>query len=171
MEHVRSTIATTAFAVLGLVAAAHVLHPRDAALDKTSPARDAVLSGQASAQGAWVSPPARTASVAPASSRSDRRTILAFPEVGHPASFTLVTPDVIALPMIPETVQDAAMLRRRPVQVGVRQTPMVGKRITVADRRNADRNGATSPTETTPASSDPIGDLLKTLGLGQGREG
>ncbi|MEE7438385.1 hypothetical protein MOR12E_03345 [Methylobacterium oryzae] len=68
MEHYRSTLGTTAVAVFGLVAAAHILHPGNYEV-QTRPARPAVtdaapVSKPAAApvtRSAWVDPPAKLA--------------------------------------------------------------------------------------------------------------
>jgi hypothetical protein len=77
MEHYRSTIATTAIAVLGLVAAAHVLYPGNyERADRQT--RVVVITREAtSAPTIWAGPPRRLHASEPASLMADSSALLA----------------------------------------------------------------------------------------------
>lgn len=170
MAHYRSTLATTAVAVAGLVAAAHILHPGNYET-RTRAVRPDVASALApgGAMG-WADPPAR-------------------PRV-EPAAVAQVQ-DVAALPaprtMTALTSDDAV---EQPPRATVASRSGRSRKAGTADRRKfaqravrgrqASLGGGTPiepPAMARPAPRemrtsdriDPIGDLIR--GLGLGREG
>ncbi len=159
MEHYRSTFAVTGIAVLGLVAAAGILHPGHFERTARAAARPMVAT-----QTAWVDPPAPK--------RAARHRAL---------------PDVAAL-MEPEpmAVLPADGIMVQPVPAGLVQVAVTGRHREAAGRRKLARRAATTrqaaldapgpagqgvapqpgTAEAPAARIDPIGDLIRGLGLG-----
>lgn len=77
MEHYRSTIATTAIAVFGLVVAAHVLHPGNYGRADRQTRVVAITREAPSAPTIWTDPPRRLHASEPASLMADSSTLLA----------------------------------------------------------------------------------------------
>ena len=110
MEHFRSTIATTAVAVLGLVAAAQLLHPRDPSAEPSSAGLSFARSVERANAAAWINPPTKAI---PADSRQKKRAAMAgnvAPETPRPATFTLVSSEMLAQP----TMTNGALGSERP---------------------------------------------------------
>ncbi|MGU3538899.1 hypothetical protein [Methylobacterium sp. A54F] len=164
MEHFGSTLATTAVAALGLVAAAHILHPRDLVAEKPRARSVTVLVAEPAQASAWVDPPdaSRASSQSPA-------------PAPRPAAFTLITADMLALPTLPDaSSQDrrprAERARRHvPAQAALRQAEPRPVR-TPGDAATAQPAAPDTRTGELPGD-DPIGSLIRDLGLGAGREG
>ncbi|TXM65160.1 MULTISPECIES: hypothetical protein [Methylobacterium] len=157
MEHVKSTILTTAALVTGLITAAHVLHPRDPAFE-TRRGHSVVATAEAAT--AWNDPPARTAPVVEAA-------------LVRPASFTLLP---IAMTASLSSVEDQAEARpvRKAEHVHARRPIASTPRSQPATARVAEQ--AATPVASTAqpgraAQGDPIGDLMKALGLNRDSEG
>jgi hypothetical protein len=163
MEHYKSTLATAAIAALGLVAAAHVLHPGN--YERTTyPSRPvATVASQASA---WVNPPANlpvaeTAllDTTPASEVAAPAKVAAIPVAWTSASAPLQAAEVAPAR---EPRRKAANARRH--KMAQRQARL---------RQAALARPAAQPVEAAPATAkpqanriDPIGDLIRGLGLG-----
>ena len=159
MEHFKSTLATTAVLLAGLVTAAQILHPRD-------PAYESRRTRQVSAPTAvaWSDPPAR---VAPAVA-----------DVVRPASFTMMPEAMIGDLSGAEATFHPPVQRR--AEGAPRQRMAQGRARAALVRRDARADlpaaqaqaVAAQPAEAgSKAGSDPIGDLLRNLGLGGDKEG
>ena len=86
MEHYRSTIATTAIAVLGLVAAAHVLHPGNYERAGRQSRVVAITREVPSTPTIWTDPPHRLHASEPAALMADSSALLAHrPTIALPA--------------------------------------------------------------------------------------
>lgn len=161
MEHVKSTIATTAVMVMSLIMAAHVLHPRDPALERP---RGTVAAAASHGATTWSDPPAREAP-APAARAS------------RPASFTLLSNAMVASLPVGETALQPRRPRKAEAGRGQKlvQFASRGRSAAVepgagADLRAAKPDDASSQPRKA-AQGDPIGDLLKGLGIGRDGEG
>jgi hypothetical protein len=174
MEHYRSTLATTACAVFGLVAAAHILHPGNYEV-QTRPARPAVVAAAAAAPtgpAAWVDPPARLAGPettgALAAAAPAPRIAAAIPAAALPAD---PLPAEMARSVEPPRKKAAHRLVR--VERGQHRTARFRRdaidRTAQADRAAA---AAAAPPPAQAAASrseriDPIGDIIRGLGFGR----
>ncbi|SFL71054.1 hypothetical protein SAMN05192568_100919 [Methylobacterium pseudosasicola] len=174
MEHYRSTLATTAIAVFGLVVAAHTLHPGNYEV-QTRPVRTVAVTAALST---WMDPPARMADV----SRPE-------PRVSETAAATpsdLLAPQMTALP--PGLATTPALPSEMIAPAQKSRTALAAHRSKVADRttRRAARlrhaalartatvePAVAAPSAPEPESKkiDPIGDLIRGLGLGRDSEG
>ena len=160
MEHFRSTLVTTAVLITGLMTAAHVLHPRDAASEGRV-GRPVVALEAATP---WSDPPARPRPASMAEAPAPR-----------PPTFTLLP---VALTMRLSTAEAQQPLRH-PRRAEAPRDHRMSERAVRARIAAVDQGGAASATRaargdgkpSTTAKSDPIGDLLKALGLGQDSEG
>ena len=170
MEHYKSTLATTAAAVFGLVAAAHVLHPGNYEMQPRQAQAPIVAS---TGPTAWVDPPSdlRAAAV------PVTRTADASGPAGGPSAPSLLAPRMTAAlpsgatmaPTLPSTmaqpparVQKAAALQRRKVVQRARTRQASLDRGSVAAASAEPRAVAPTP----KSGIDPIGDLIRGLGLG-----
>ncbi|MGU3341336.1 hypothetical protein ACLBXJ_25295 [Methylobacterium mesophilicum] len=172
MEHYRSTLATTTIAVFGLVVAAHTLHPGNYEAQQR-PVR--TVATQATPSG-WADPPARLAGLGKSDAPASEIGRAPAPDLLAPRLAAALPPGAIAAPALPSEMVAPAEKARKTV---------VAHRSNVADRslrrtarlRNAGlaRTAAvepmTAPSAPAPAPRkiDPIGDLIR--GLGLGREG
>lgn len=193
MEHYRSTLAITAIAVFGLVAAAHSLHPGNYEMQArparpvvaaASPARPAVAASPA----AWIDPPARiaapetTGAIRPNAGTPD--IAAAIPSaVPAPQAAAVVPPDATPAPPLPgEMARPAAPLRKAAASHRPRRFERAAHRVArlrhpALARTAAIDRAAVGPVATRPAQAasdssgriDPIGDILR--GLGFGRDG
>lgn len=92
MEHYRSTLAVTAIAVVGLVAAAHVLHPGNYERSDRG-ARVVMVAVEApSKPTAWTDPPTKLSSSEPAMLMADSATLLAHRATVTPPPGTRTVP-------------------------------------------------------------------------------
>ncbi|MDP4022806.1 hypothetical protein Q8W71_09250 [Methylobacterium sp. NEAU 140] len=161
MEHYASTLATTAAAVFGLVAAAQILHP--AHFEHPARAPRAVVA-QAPAP-AWTDPPARSA----AATIAPRPVALAETTLAETMPAETALPAPRALP-----VEGAA----RPAEAA----PERARKVAAAQKRRSaartthQRQATLAPPEPPSAAAapardpnriDPIGDLIRGLGLGR----
>lgn len=184
MEHYRSTLAITAIAVFGLVAATHSLHPGNYEMQIRS-ARPVVA---AASPAAWIDPPARiaapetTGAIRPNAGTSD--IAAAIPSaVPAPQSAAVVPPGATPAPPLPgEMARPAAPLRKAVATHRSRRFERASHRVAhlrhPALARTAEvGRAAVGPVATRPAQAasdssgriDPIGDILR--GLGFGRDG
>ncbi|MGC5780228.1 hypothetical protein [Methylobacterium sp. NFXW15] len=86
MEHYRSTLTTTAIAVLGLVGAAHVLHPGNYERTHRQARVVAITREVLSTPTIWTDPPRRLHASEPAALMADSSTLLAHrPTIALPA--------------------------------------------------------------------------------------
>jgi hypothetical protein len=180
MEHYRSTLATTAIAVFGLVVAAHTLHPGNYEV-QTRPARP--VAAPVAAQAAWTDPPARIAG--PETTGAIRRaaeTASALPSAIPAPQLAAVVPPVAtpAIPLPREMANPAEPLRRTAAFHRPRGSERAARRVArlrhapLARTAQADRAAvappAAGPAQAAPDSSariDPIGDIIRGLGFGR----
>lgn len=159
MEHFKSTILTTAALVTGLITAAHVLHPRDPASEMR---RGNAVVANVEAATAWSDPPARASQAA-----------MADAVLVRPASFTLLPIAMTAsLAGLEDRLQDRPV--RRAEHAHARRPGSSATRSQTAAARIAQQTPTpVASTDQTgrAAQGDPIGDLMKALGLGRDREG
>jgi len=180
MEHFRSTLATTAIAVFGLVVAARSLHP-GIAEPQAGPIRPV-----AAAPVAWTDPPARVAApettgTIRADARADARaTSDDLPRaVPAPQRVAVMPPGAMpALPLPGEMAGPAEPLRKTAMARRPRASERAAHRNTrlrhaaLARTATADRAAvAPAAPQSTPAAPaakiDPIGDILRGLGIGR----
>jgi hypothetical protein len=177
MEHYRSTLATTAIAVFGLVVAAHTLHPGNYEVQPRPVRTEAAQA----APSTWMDPPARMA----VTSRPEPT----ISETARAAAADLLTPRMAAA-LPPGAVTAPALPSALVAPVEKARKTLVANRMKVADRgvrrtarlRHAglDRTAAVEPivaAAPTPAPAqaaqtiDPIGELIRGLGLAHDSEG
>ncbi|MCJ2054196.1 hypothetical protein [Methylobacterium sp. J-070] len=183
MEHFRSTLATTAIAVLGLVVAARSLHPGNYEV-QTPPARPVAV---AALPVAWTDPPARIAAPETTGTlRSDLR--LSGVQDGLPSAVpapqqaAVIPPGTRSDPAFAGEISGAAEPARKGVAAyrpkGSERAARHHARLRhaalarTASVERAAAAPAAGPAQAPPASSariDPIGDILR--GLGFGRDG
>jgi hypothetical protein len=178
MEHYRSTLATTAIAVFGLVVAAHSLHPGNYEV-QTRPARPAVA---VATPVAWTDPPARIAAPETTGTLRAAETAPALPSaVPAPQLAAVVPPVATPAPPLPREMTSAAEpARRAAVAYRSRRFEHAPRRIarlrhaTLARTAQADRASVAPqvarPAQAAPASAsriDPIGDIIRGLGFGR----
>ena len=107
MEHYRSTLATTAIAALGLLVAAHVLHPGNYQRSDRSARTVVVTAEAASTPTLWADPPRRLHGSEPAALMVDSRALLAHrPTVALPPEAR--TPPRLSSKLVPPAAHDAA---------------------------------------------------------------
>lgn len=169
MEHYGSTLATTAAAVFGLVAAAHILHPGNYEA-QTRPVRQPAA--VATAAPAWTDPPADLRMAAARSNPSaDVPGPSAVPGLLAPRMMAALAPGQTMAPTLPGTMASpppgrerkaAAAQRRKAAQRNARTRQASLDRGTSAAQPAALRTDAPEP----KAKTDPIGDLIRGLGLG-----
>ncbi len=179
MEHYRSTLGTTAVAVFGLVAAAHILHPGNYEV-QTRPARPAVTDAAPVSKPAaapvtrsdWVDPPAKLAApettgalaAAPAP-----RVAATVPDTAMPAA---PLPAEMARPAGPP--RRTAAHRAKGTERGVHRAARL-RHAALVRTAESDRPTVTAAApQPAPAAApsqkiDPIGDIIR--GLGFGRDG
>jgi len=171
MEHYRSTLGTTAVAVFGLVAAAHILHPGNYEV-QTRPARPVVTAAAPIAPTAWVNPPARM--TAPETTGALAavpvpRIAAAVPSTAMPAA-----PLPAEMASLAEAPRKAVAARRTK---GAERGPHRAARLrhaAIVRTAQSDRAAATAvapqpaPVAADPSAKiDPIGDIIRGLGLGR----
>lgn len=174
MEHFKSTLATTAFAVLGLVAAAHILHPGNYEA-QVRPARPPVVIAASTA--AWIDPPAdlRVAAASPtraadASGAGVMSGLVAPRMIADLPAAEMMAPTVpgamaAAMPAQPERGRKSAASasRRKVVQRAARTRQASLDRGVIAERPVAHPSDVPAAPK---VKIDPIGDLIRGLGLG-----
>lgn len=168
MEHYRSTLATTAAAVFGLVAAAHVLHPGNYEA-RPRPVR-APMAVETAAT-AWVDPPAELrVAAAPPNRAADVPASSDVPGLLAPRMLAALPPGAMMAPTLPSAMaaqpgrerKVAATPRRKLAQRTTRSRQASLDRGTVVEQPAAQRTDVLEP----KAKVDPIGDLIRGLGLG-----
>lgn len=157
MEHFKSTIATTAIAAFGLVAAAHILHPGN--FERTTyPSRPvATVAAQATS---WTNPPA----LQPVA----KQAALPMPvKVEAPAPVAWTSAKADAPSPAPARLAEAAPEHRRKVGAHRRK---VSQRPAPVRQAALEQPAKPMATATVPATKeqriDPIGDIIRGLGLG-----
>ena len=154
MEHFKSTIATTAIAAFGLVAAAHILHPGN--FERTAyPSRPvATVAAQA-----WVTPPAAPAVTVPAPVVQAE----APPPVPAPVAWTSAHAETPA----PVRTAEAAPEHRRKAGAPRRKLSQRPAAVRQAALGQPAQPAAVAPAPKPEANRiDPIGDIIRGLGLG-----
>ena len=162
MEHYKSTLATAAIAAFGLVTAAHVLHPGN--YERTTyPSRPvAAVAPQAAA---WVNPPATlpvAEAAAPAAAPVPAREA-AIASEPVPVAWTSAT--------VPLRAEASPTLEPRRKIVNVRRHKAAQRQARLRQAELA--RPVAQPIEAAPVAAkpqanriDPIGDLIRGLGLG-----
>jgi hypothetical protein len=126
MEHYRSTLATTAIAVFGLVVAAHTLHPGNYEVQPRPVRTEAAQA----APSTWMDPPARMA----VTSRPEPT----ISETARAAAADLLTPRMAAA-LPPGAVTAPALPSALVAPVEKARKTLVANRMKVADRAPAPR--------------------------------
>lgn len=154
MEHYRSTLATTAVAVCGLLAAAHLLHPgnyenQPRAARPIAHARVVAVTAEAAqASAPWVDPPGALRGAEPAALMAGSAAVLAPRLTVAPPAGSRMTPPLASTLTAPAAPNVAAL--------GV---AALGRDV------------ATSSAGAGARGSDPLAGLLRDLGLGRDGEG
>ncbi|MFF8798408.1 hypothetical protein ACIQ2M_00470 [Methylobacterium sp. NPDC097299] len=173
MEHYRSVFATTAVIVLGLVATSPLLQRQDSA--GSQPKTNLIMASgveNADSKG-WSDPPRR---VDPAATATATATSLEGQDDGlgspRPASFTLLPPETAALLTASSAFASSepaqrvqAVRRHRAAKVASRNRLDVTARVPTAEVPAQNQPSAPQPQRA--AGIDPIGDLLRGLGIGR----
>ncbi|MGV7029550.1 hypothetical protein [Methylobacterium symbioticum] len=168
MEHYRSTFAVTGIAVLGLLAAAGILHPGHFERSGRPATRPAV----SAAATAWVDPPT---SRPVAQRRSSALPDVAALMKAEPTA--VLAPDGVMVQLVPA---DLTLVAATPGRTEAGHGRKVVRRTVATRHVAATRQVALNPQSTAgsesdsqpsePASTqgkiDPIGDLIRGLGLG-----
>ncbi|MFC6789803.1 hypothetical protein ACFQE0_09360 [Methylobacterium komagatae] len=157
MEHFKSTIATTAIAAFGLVAAAHILHPGN--FERTTyPSRPvATVASQATS---WTNPPA----LQPVAKQAE---LPAPVKVEAPAPVAWTSAKADASSSAPARLAEASPDPRR--KAGAHRRKVSQRPAPV---RQAALERPAQPVAAAPAPApkeqriDPIGDIIRGLGLG-----
>lgn len=154
MEHFKSTIATTAIAAFGLLAAAHILHPGNFE-PTTYPSRPvATVADQA-----WVNPPAAPTVSIPAPVVQAE----APQAVPAPVAWTSARAEAAA----PVRTAEAAPEHRRKAGIHRRKLSQRPAPVRQAALAQAAQPAAVAPAPKPAANRiDPIGDIIRGLGLG-----
>lgn len=153
MEHFKSTIATTAIAAFGLVAAAHILHPGNFE-PTTYPSRPVATV----ANHAWVNPPAAPAVSGPAP------VVQAEVPQAVPAPVVWTSARAEAAPV---RVAEVAPEHRRKAGVHRRKLSQRPAPVSQAALGQPAQPVAVAPAPKPEANRiDPIGDIMRGLGLG-----
>ena len=172
MEHYRSVLATTAVMVFGLVATSPLVREQNSA----SPRMQRVAADTHSGNGSdgWIDPPRQRVGLpavtdAAAPSSQGRAGELPAPRL---ASFTLLAPETAALLASDDFARmDAgqrvqAVRRHRAAKVAARTRPTAHvEQSATATPAPAPEDTATAPQRA--ARIDPIGDILRGLGIGR----
>jgi hypothetical protein len=187
MEHYRSTLATSAFAVFGLVAAAHMLHPGNYEMQTRSP-RPAAAAAIQVAPVTWTDPPARsgapeTTGAIQTGARTSGLGNAVPSAIPAPRQAAVVPPGATPALRLPDEMAGPtetprkAVAAHRPRGSGrslrriarLRHAPLA--RTAQADRTVVSAS-VPQPAPARPEASskiDPIGDIIR--GLGFGRDG
>ncbi|WCS24197.1 hypothetical protein LOK46_24130 [Methylobacterium sp. NMS14P] len=167
MERYPSTLATTGAAVLGLIVAAHVLHPGNFEEQPRRSRAATVTTEMTATTVAWVDPPTPMQRSAEAAPVIDTAALLAPRVTVTPPPEAIMVAPLRRELVAPPTSRQAEGGRRRKLahrSVRVRQVALAREAATPILLDDAARRAAAKP-------SDPIGELLHGLGLGRGREG
>ncbi|GJD78470.1 hypothetical protein GCM10007886_26240 [Methylobacterium gregans] len=161
MEHFKSTFAATGIAVLGLMAAAGILHPGNFERQAQPAAKSHAV---AAAPTAWVDPPAsRSVALRRAAPLSDTAALMKpEPTIVLSADYAMVQPLSAELTLVATTARSAR----------TSQAPKMARHATTRQaaliRPAANEASAVQQPSIADSSSqkiDPIGDLLRGLGL------
>ncbi|WP_244498658.1 hypothetical protein [Methylobacterium sp. GXS13] len=176
MEHYKSTLATTAIAVFGLVVAAHTLHPGNY---EVQPRAARGVAAQA-APSSWMDPPARIAVTSKTDAAVSESVRASASDLLAPQMAGLFPPGAVTAPALPSEMIAPAEKARKTLAAHRSKVSDRGLRRTARLRhaslaRTAAVDPAITPSEPAPAQDskkiDPIGDLIRGLGLGHDSEG
>lgn len=154
MEHFKSTIATTAIAAFGLLAAAHILHPGN--FERTTyPSRPvATVAPQA-----WANPPAAPAVAVAAP--------VLKAEAPQPVPAPVAWTSVQVEPPAPVRTAEAAPEHRRKAGAHRHKLSQRSAPVRQAVLTQPAQPAAVAPVKKPEANRiDPIGDIIRGLGLG-----
>ncbi|KQQ31490.1 hypothetical protein ASF53_01965 [Methylobacterium sp. Leaf123] len=167
MEHYRSVFATTAVMVFGLLATSPLVRTQNSAPTPTRAQSVIVSSAEAAEGSTWADPPRYSAVMAAKPSIDDRSSMLA----PKPATFTLLPPETVALLAADDlaradTAQRVQAVRRhRAAKVATRTRPAPVVETSTTGPASSGEATASQPQKA--ARIDPIGDLLRGLGIGR----
>ncbi|MCP1537035.1 hypothetical protein [Methylorubrum extorquens] len=155
MEHYRAVFAITAVMVFGLLATSPLVRTQNSA-PTSSRAENMIVSSAEAAEGStWTDPPRYTVGV----------------PAPKPATFTLLSPEMVAL-LAADDLDGAdtnqrvqAVRRHRAAKVATRVRPAPAAEASTALPASGASTTATQPQQA--ARIDPIGDLLRGLGIGR----
>ncbi|WP_286964560.1 hypothetical protein [Methylobacterium sp.] len=170
MEHYRSTLGTTAVAVFGLVAAAHILHPGNYEV-QTRPARPVVTAAAPVAPAAWVNPPAHASAPETTGALAAGPTPQIAAAVPSTAMPTAPLPAEMARPAEPLR-KAVATHRPKGAERGSRRAARL-RHAALERTAQSDRPAVvaaapqTAPVAAPSPKIDPIGDIIRGLGLGR----
>lgn len=163
MEHYKSTFAVTGIAVLGLMAAAGILHPGNFERQARPAAKSHAV---AATPTAWVDPPAsRSAALRRAAPLSDTAALMkAEPTVALSADYAMVQPLPAELTLVASTTARSARAARGPKMA---HRALTTRQAALIRPVTAEVGTAQQPSGADPAGEtiDPIGDLMRGLGL------
>lgn len=169
MEHYRSIFTTAAVMVFGLVATSPLIREQNSGPSRTqSAAVDTMPSGSGDG---WTDPPRQKVVLAAVTDAAkSRRDDLEGIPVPKPASFTLLSSETAALLAADDFAKSEsaqrvqAMRRHRAAKVATRTRPAPVAESPATDTP-APEAAATQPQKA--ARIDPIGDILRGLGIGR----
>ncbi|WP_286161736.1 hypothetical protein [Methylobacterium sp. AMS5] len=170
MEHYRSVFATTAVMVFGLLATSPLVRTQNSA---PSRAASVVVSSAEAADGStWADPPRYSAGMdaVPGAAKPSMDESGGVP-APKPASFTLLSPETVALLAADDlagadtTQRVQAVRRHRAAKIATRVRPAPISENSAALPASIAETDATQPQQA--ARIDPIGDLLRGLGIGR----
>ncbi|MDP4026096.1 hypothetical protein Q8W71_26050 [Methylobacterium sp. NEAU 140] len=162
MEHFRSTLATTAAAVFGLVTAAHVLHPGnfEAQTRRTGPIAARTETAPVTV---WVDPPSvlrlRTRPMSP-----DTAALTPHMTVPLPPGMTMAPIVPAEMTVVARSQPTGAVHQRKVARRGIR----VQQAVLIPEQFPA---AATGPRPAARSGDGPLDDLLRGLGLAGDGEG
>ena len=159
MEHYKSTLATAAIAAFGLLAAAHVLHPGN--YERTTyPSRP--VAAVALQDSAWVNPPSALPVAEGTSATADR--IAAAKAEPVPVAWTSATAPLRTAEASPAPEPRRKVAHARRHKVAPRQAHLA--QADLARPASPPVEAAPVARKAQPNRIDPIGDLIRGLGLG-----
>lgn len=167
MEHYRSVFATTAVMVFGLVAASPLLKAQDTARPQPRAILAAASTAESSREEVWIDPPRSLVKMAAVRDEGDGAPL------PKPASFTLLPPETVALLAAGEMGAKAdaapraqAVRRHRATRVAHRSNPPATTEAPSTEApASVQEAAAVEPQKA--ARIDPIGDILRGLGIGR----
>lgn len=162
MEHYKSTLSVTGIAVLGLVSAAGILHPANFERSSRLAAKPAIAASAPATS--WVDPPASGQATRRRAVLSDVAALMKpEPTTVLPADGAMVQPLPAELTLIATTARQAETGHVRKVTRRATATRQAALSRPIADPVPNQQVGQAS---TGAEKVDPIGDLIRGLGLG-----
>jgi hypothetical protein len=174
MEHYRSVLATTAVMVFGLVASSPLIREQNSAAPPLQ--RGAVEASSSGGSEGWTDPPRQKVGLSIVTEAASSRGHTGDRPAPRPASFTLLPPDTAALLASDDFARGEfakgeagqrvqAVRRHRAAKVAARPRPAGVEPLATDTPPPAPEAAATPPQKA--ARIDPIGDILRGLGIGR----